>query len=151
MFTKIHHRYISSLFVTLIALFGATACTTTSLVKNENNITIERVDSKGVTISHAYLTHTGDQLSLRGEVKRRFSGRGPIPGHLHITLLDSQGKLIKEADIGYMRRNVKSSVAKFSTKLPVELSPGSTVKITHFSSDTHDEVFPEEAMWRDGK
>lgn len=150
MFKEIHNRYISSLFVAIIALFGATACSTTSLVKEKNDITIERVDSKRASISHAYLSRTGDQISLRGEVKRRFTGRGPIPGHLHITLIDPQGKVIKEADIGYMRRNVKSSIATFNTKLPVDLTPGSTVQITHFSTDTH-KTFPEEAMWRDSE
>jgi len=150
MFKNISHRYISGLFIAIIALFGATACSTTSLVKENQDITIERIDSKGASISHAYLAGTGDQLSLRGEVKRRFTGRGPIPGHLHITLIDPQGTVIKEADIGYMRRNIKSSIANFNTKLPVDLAPGSTVQITHFSTETH-ETFPEEAVWREGQ
>ena len=118
--------------------------------KEKNDINIERVDSKGANINHAYLINTGDKLSLRGEVKRRFTGRGPIPGHLHITLIDPQGKVIKEADISYMRRNVKSSIATFNTKLPVDLTPGSTVQITHFTTDTH-QAFPKEAEWRDGE
>lgn len=150
MFNEIRNRYISGLFIAAITLFGATACSTTSLVKEENNITIERVDSKGASISHAYLIHSGDKLSLRGEVKRRSTGRGPIPGHLHITLIDPQGKVIKEADIGYMRRSVKSSIASFNTKLPVDLAPGSKIQITHFGTDTH-QTFPEETVWRDGE
>jgi len=150
MLKTIRNRYISGLLIAVIALFGATACSTTSLVKEENNIAIERVDSEGANISHAYLTRTDNQLLLRGEIKRRFTGRGPIPGHLHITLIDPQGKVIKEADIGYSRRNIKSSIATFNTKLPVDLTPGSTVQITHFSTDTH-KTFPEEAMWRDSE
>ena len=148
MFKSIRNRYISSILIAGITLFTATACTTTNLVKGENDIRIERVDSKGATISHAYLSQSGDQLSLRGEVKRRGHGRGPIPGHLHVTLIDSQGQVIKEADISYIRRNVKSSIATFSTKLPIELASGSKVKITHFNTKTH-KTYPEEAMWRD--
>ena len=144
---NIQNRYISSLFIAVIALFGATACSTTGLEKKENDINIVGVDSKGASIRHAYFIRTDDQLFVRGEVKRHMTGRGPIPGHLHITLIDPQGKVIKEADIGYIRHNVKSSIADFNAKLPVDLAPGSTVQITHFTSDTH-KTFPQETEWR---
>lgn len=142
-------RYLSGLLVAVITLFAITACSKASLVKEESGISIERVDSKIASINRTYLTRADNQLLLRGEVKRRFPGRGAILGYLNITLIDPQGKTIKDADIGYKRRSVKSSFATFSARLPVELAPGSTVRITHFAPVTNN-TFSEEIMWRDG-
>lgn len=150
MFNKIRNRFTSSLFIATLMLFGTTACSMTGLVKEESNVTIERVDSQKANISHAYLTRSGDKLILRGNIKRRFTGRGPIPGHLHITLINSQDEVIKEADIGYMRRSTKSSIADFNTILPEDLAPGSKIKITHFATDTH-QNHSKNTVWRDGK
>ncbi|MDH5302194.1 MAG: hypothetical protein OEW58_12625 [Gammaproteobacteria bacterium] len=149
MYKSRRNHFIPSILVLGITLFAATACTTTKLVKDENKITIERVDSNTANISHVYLKHSDGQLLLRGEVKpHQSSRRTPIPGHLHITLIDPQGKMLKEADISYMRRSVNSSKAFFSTELPVDLPPGSTIKITHFERQTHEPI-PVEPNWRD--
>ena len=149
MSNMINNRYIANLLIATMTLLGATACSTTSLVKGkEDGIKIERIDSKSATIGHAYLTRTDDKLLLRGEIKRRFTHRGSIPGHLHITLIDPQGKTIKEADIDYKRRNAKSSAATFNTELPVKLTTNSIVRITHFGAGTH-QTIPEKNVWRD--
>lgn len=139
---------LSHLLVVVIALFTATACSTARLERQENGITIERINSDGARISHVYLTRTGDQFLLRGKVKRRFPGRGPIPGHLHVTLRDPQGKVFTEADIDYARRRVNASIATFNIELPVGLTPGSAVQITHFTSESH-KIIPKERLWRE--
>jgi len=137
-----------SLILALSTLLIASGCSTTNTVQQESGITIERIDSSAATISNAYLTYQDGFLSLRGEVKRRLMGRGPIIGHLHVALIDPEGNTLKVADINYMRRNIKSSTASFSERLPLDLSEGSTVRITHFNSEHHDNL-SSEPVWRD--
>lgn len=143
------NRFKNSLLLAVITLLTVNACTSNT-VKSEHGIKIERVNSSNAKIRHVYLTDTDDQMMIRGTLKRHSSGRGPIAGHLHITLLNPQGKVLKEADISYMRRHRKSSISHFSTKLPMKLMPGSTIKITHFSTESH-EVIPLKDKWRDSK
>lgn len=119
-------------FISIITIFGSTACSTYNQARVDDGIKIERVDSKRAKIGHVYITRIDDQLTLRGQINRRLHGREPIPGHLHATLINPQGKAIKETDIGYMRRSVKSSIASFSTIIPVSLDSGSKVKINYF-------------------
>ena len=150
MFNLFKNRYLPSMLIAGITLFTATACSTTKLVKDENGINIERIDSNAADIGHVYVTQVDDTLSLRGELKKRLSKRGPIPGHLHVTLINSQGEMLKEADINYTRRNVKSSKAFFSTKLPIDLPSGSTIRITHFERKTHQPI-PDQPNWKDAQ
>ncbi len=147
MLNNLRSRAATVLLAT-VALCAATACSTTELAKEEHGIHIEQIDSEGATIHRAYLSRDAEALFLRGEIKRRPTDRGRIPGHLHITLIDPAGKPFKEADIGYMRRSTNSSFASFTAKLPVEPAPGSTIIIKHFTSDTHD-VYSAEPAWRD--
>lgn len=141
------NRYLRCSLLAVVTLLTATACSTTNVVKEDSSIKIERVDSKAALVTHAYLSKTGDETILNGEIKRQGHGRGPIPGHLHVTLIDPQGNTIKEADISYIRRSTNSSTATFSTHLPIALQPGSTIKIMHFDTKTH-ETYPNEGMWR---
>lgn len=149
MFNINPNRFQNSLLLAAITLLTVNACTSNS-VKSEHEIKIERIDSSIAKIRHVYLTGESDQMTIRGTLERRFSGRGSIPGHLHITLLNPQGEVLKEADISYMRKHLKSSMSRFSTKLPAKLMPGSTIKITHFSTETHESVAVKE-VWRDSK
>lgn len=141
---------LPGLLIAALAVFTVTACSTTGEVNKETALNIERVDSEGARISTAYLTRMNGHLLLRGEVTRRAVGRGAIPGHLHITLIDPHGKTLKQADIGYVRRSARSSSATFSTQLPLPLAPGSTVRITHFYTETH-EVPAHAPAWREGE
>jgi len=150
MLNKINQHYFNIFTIAAITLLIATGCSTVGKVKEKEGISIERIDSQDASITHAYLTRSGNTLSVRGEVKRNRTGRGPIPGHLHITLIDPTGHTLKEADIGYMRRNTNSSMASFNATLPIELAPGSTIKITHFNTKTH-KTFTEDAKWREGE
>ena len=150
MFKSIRSRYILNILVSGITLFTATACSTTKVVQKESDITIERIDSDNAIVSQAYLMQAGEELMLRGKIKRRHFGRGAIYGHLHVTLTDSKGKAIKTADIGYTRRSVKSSFATFSITLPDDLKSVSTIRITHFKSYTHN-AYPKQGIWRDGE
>ncbi len=147
MFILNRKRYLSSLVLTVITLMTATACSTTQQVKETNSISIERVDSDKASISHAYLS---GENTLKGTVTKKQSSRGPIPGHLHITLIDPQGNIMKEADMSYTRRTAKSSRAFFSAELPIDLSTGSTIRITHFTRKTHEPI-PTEPNWRDAQ
>ncbi|MDH5766401.1 MAG: hypothetical protein OEZ38_10345, partial [Gammaproteobacteria bacterium] len=124
------------LLTTVITMLGSSACSMNNQLK-ENNISIKRLDSKEAQITQTYLNVADNRLILRGQIKQKLHNRGPIPGHLHITLIDPNGQALMETDIGYLRNNVQSSTAKFSTEIPVHLSSGSTIKIAHFTTKNH--------------
>jgi len=129
----------------LFAVF-VSGCATTDYAK-EAQITIDRVDSSTVNISHAYLTKTKEGLLLRGEVKRKTHKHGSIPGHLHIELVDPQGKIIKTAEIEHSRKGSSDHIADFQVLLPLELGAGSVIRVVHHDAMSHKD---EEAVdWRD--
>lgn len=119
----------------------------TSLVKEED-VAIERVDSGSAHITRAYLKTSGTAMVLRGELQRRFPSRGPIPGHLHIELIASDGAAFKEATIGYRRMSVKSRIAKFHIEIPAVPSDIRTVRVIHHDSWS-DESDAAKSPWRD--
>ncbi len=101
-------------------------------------VNFERIDSNAASISHLYLHRTPEGMDLHGELKRKLAGRGAIPGHLHVTLIDPQGQMLKEADIDYKRHNAQSNHAHFSIPLPMTLETGSSIRITHMASERND-------------
>lgn len=118
----------------IVVLSGCAA--NTSLVKEED-VTIERVDSRSARISRTYLQTSDATMVLRGELQRRFPGRGPIPGHLHIELIAPDGVAFKEATIGYKRMSVKSRIAKFHIEIPGMPSDLRSVRVIHHDAISH--------------
>jgi hypothetical protein len=126
-------------------LFGCAANTT--LVKVDD-LPIERVDSRNARITQAYLETSGTEMVLRGELKSRFPGRGPILGHLRIELIDSNGAVSKEASIGYRRLSVKSPIARFHIEIPDSPSEIKSLRVVH--RDPWSYAFePGQSPWSD--
>ena len=123
----------------VILIMFLTACATTTDYAKKAGITIERVDSSTVNVSHAYLAKTADGLLLRGEVKRKIHSHGSIPGHLHIELIDPQGQLIKTAEVDHSRKGSSDHIADFQVLLPLELSVGSVIRVVHHDASSHKE------------
>jgi len=101
-------------------------------------VNFEFINSDTASITNVYLHRTPEGMNLHGELQRKSKARGPIPGHLHVSLLDSQGKLIKSADVDYKRHNKQSNHSHFSIALPIKMESGSTIQITHASSERND-------------
>lgn len=122
-------------------------CSTNVYFVKEADVKVERVDSSSAKVIHAYLQSTESTLVLRGELRRRLPGRGAILGHLHIELIGQHGGVFKEAVIGYKRKSIKSSVARFSLPIPGELTEIGLIRVIHHDARSHMSVM-EESPWR---
>ena len=45
---------------------------------------VDRIDSRNAYIGHVYVRPVDSELKISGSIRKRFHGRSPIPGHLHI-------------------------------------------------------------------
>lgn len=97
----------------------------------DNTVKIEKVSSKQATITSVNVIQEGDQVMLRGEVRRRLVSRGHIPGHIDLEVIGADGSVLEESVIDYHRRSVKSRYAIFHDTLRVTPPPGSTIRVTH--------------------
>lgn len=130
----------------LVAMLAG--CATAQGLAQQQGVKLESVDSGSVRITRTYLDATEEETILRGELERRIPARGSIPGHLHVELIAPDGKVMKEADIGYVRKSFKSRLAKFSLPIPEPLVTGSTIRVTHHDARSH---MPDSSAlpWRD--
>ena len=121
-------------------------CATGSVAK-QAQISIERVDSSSVNITHAYLIKTEEGLSLRGELKRKLHSHGPVPGHVHVEVVSRNGEIIKAVDLDLSRKASSDHIAKFQTTLPNEAA-GNIVRIFHHDALSHKQE-SEAGVWQD--
>lgn len=122
----------------IVLVVSLNACSSYSTRVSDNNIAIERVNSKSVKITRAKLYSTGiNELYLRGELKRRISHKGKVPGHLHVKLVNLKGVVFKEAKFNYKRKNSHSSISKFSIPINSEPKLISAVHVIHHDLRAH--------------
>lgn len=126
----------SSLIFSAIIILLTAGCSNTA-VKSENKINIQKVDSSIAAITIADLFKSDDKWILKGMANRRIPGRGPIYGHLQVSVINPHGELLNEYDINYMKNHNKSTMASYKTELPIDLMPGSTIKISHLTTRSH--------------
>ena len=65
----------------------------------EDSVKLERVDSAHADITRAYLQRAETGMVLRGDLRGRLITQRFVPGHLHIELIDYDGKTFKQASI----------------------------------------------------
>jgi len=138
----------AAIVVPMLLLLLLAGCTTTPTSINKANVKLESVDSRSARIVHTYLQVAGDTMILHGRLVRRLPARGAIPGYLHVELMGPDRKVMKEADVGYRRNNIRSRYAYFSLRLPDALALGSTVRITHNDMRSQS-VEPVLSPWQD--
>lgn len=114
--------------------FGLSGCATTSNSVGQEDIRLERISSQRAKVSYAYIASDDDSFAVRGHVTKRYVARGPIPGHLHVTVVDSAGAVLSDTPIRYMRKSAKSRKADFFLALPEVPPSGSTIRITHHAT-----------------
>lgn len=139
-----------TIFMTAGAMLVAmvAGCATAQGLAQQRGVKLESVDSSSVHITRIYLDTTKEATILRGELKRHIPARGYITGHLHVELIAPDGKVMKEADIGYVHEGGKSRQAKFSLPIPEPLVTGSTIRVTHHDAKSHLSD-SSESTWRD--
>lgn len=86
-------------------------CATYTDPVRESSLSIERVSSQRADVGYVYLRDESGKYWVRGTVKKRFLSRGPIPGHVHITLISPAGEILSDIPVRYMRKSVKSRSA----------------------------------------
>ena len=121
----------------LVAILAG--CATTQGLAQQQGVKLESVDSSSsVRITRTYLDATEEAtIILRRELERRIPSRSSIPGHLHVELIAPDGKVMKEANIDYVRNSFKSRLANFSLPIPEPLVTGSTIRVTHHDARSH--------------
>lgn len=132
----------------LLAMLFLAGCAATPSVWEDNGIKLEGVDSGSARIYRLYLQPTATATLLRGEVTRRIHAHGQIPGHLHVELISPEGKVIKEADVGYRRQSSSAHDGSFELALPGPVAAGSTIRVTHHDPVSH-QPEPVENPWSD--
>ena len=101
-----------------------------NLVSSEG-LHVERVDSSKARIGSLYVGDSDGQLKIRGRLKKRYAGRSPIPGHLHIELLAHDGAVLEAEIVPYYRYNAKSGVSHFSRKFSTRPEDVHTLCVIH--------------------
>jgi len=140
-------KTLTSLGLAVVAGTLIAGCATNGMAK-QKQISIERVDSSSVNVGHAYIDKTADGLTLRGEVKRKIHSHGKVSGHLHVELINPQGQVLKTAEVNHNRKASSDHIADFSTLLPMELAPGSVVRIIHHDMKSHMSD-ASDSQWKD--
>jgi hypothetical protein len=94
-------------------------------------IAIERVDSAHAEVGSVQVRKSPEVIQVHGRLQKRFAGRSPIQGHLHVEALGANGALLAEAITPYRRLNPKMGFSELSQ--PLAVSPGQVrvVRITH--------------------
>jgi hypothetical protein len=94
-------------------------------------IPIERIDSAHAEIASAQVREAPGGIQVRGRLQKRFAGRSPIQGHLHVEALDADGVPLAQATSTYRRLNPKMGLSEFTQPLAVSPDQVRVVRITH--------------------
>ena len=127
------NRYINRrTMLAFLATFGLLAgCATQGrdLIAS-GTVKLEKVSSALGTIDPVTIIQEGEKVKLRGEVKRRPDGRGFIPGHIDLEVIDPEGHVLERCVIDYYP-GPKSTYANFHAILKATPPPGSTIRVIH--------------------
>lgn len=96
-----------------------TACAAGVDLVRDGTVNIERVPSTQVKISDVHVLREDGVMAVYGKTTP-FRRAGFIPGHIHIEVIDPNGKLLRELSADYKRGDTKSRSAHFYVQLPME-------------------------------
>jgi len=87
-------------------------------IKNENTLgseiaKIERTHSRVARIEEVSIINSDAGAIIKGRIRNKVPLRGPINGHLDVRVIDSNGVLLTEDTVKYIRLSHKSRVANF--------------------------------------
>ena len=103
------------------------------LVDNQT-VSLERVPTKYFYISWATVYQEGDATEVRGEIRRRYRGKGGGVGHGHIdvAVLAPDGTVLEEVSTLYYPRDIpRKHAAYFTARLSKVPPPASTIRVVH--------------------
>ena len=135
MMTLHHQNHLITL--TLATLLSGCASMPDNLAAN-GTMKVERVDSRDAHIEIVQVRAVTFGLKISGRLRKRYHGRGVIPGHLHIKIIDRNGEILAQTTSGYQRRSVKTRRSSFSTTISMQQGEVSTIEVIHHGlSDKH--------------
>ncbi|MBZ0070138.1 MAG: hypothetical protein K8I04_00185 [Gammaproteobacteria bacterium] len=142
-------RPMHGFLMILIAAVLVNGCATQGRdLVHDRTVTVESGPSPLATVRRVTVEQRGPDMEIRGEFSRRWPGRGPIPGHIDVSLIDRDGTALWEASLDYRRRSIKSRITVFHVKLEVEPPPGSTLRVLHHNAPIHEPTNHREAQPR---
>ena len=125
-------KHLKLLLLTLIiGLSSACAGMSNKNAVTNDNLNIKNVNSSAATVNLVNIESTAEGTMIRGQLRRKYSAKTAIPGHLDITITDPNGKVQYSGQVGYMRVNRNSAYSRFSLALDEAVAKGSTVTIKH--------------------
>ena len=98
---------------------------------DEKTIKVERIDSPHAKIGFVSIKKMDKVTWIRGDIKRRVPVRGPIFGHLDVTVTSPDGKTLFKDTVTFKRKSLKSKTAQFLIEIKSPILVGSNVSIKH--------------------
>jgi len=106
----------------------------TDLLKN-NTVTVEQNASTKAKVTDIKIEQKDNIATISGKVelvsKSNLSSHRALPGHVDISIVDSEGNIKKLASVQYKKISIKSRYAKFSYDLGSVPKSGSKLIISH--------------------
>lgn len=96
---------------------------------------IERTNSRNARVALVRARAMDHKLRISGALVKRYSGRGAIPGSLHIEILGDEGDLLGQSTSRYSQHGAKSRRAYFSEIVTVRPGDVRTIRIIHQGSE----------------
>lgn len=125
-------------FVTLTMIFMTSGCATMGKnLVHEKMVRVEMVSSQEATVTYVNVIKKGSAVEVSGKLSRRYIGRGPIPGHIDIEVIDQSGTTLEEISTHYHLHSIKSQHAVFQAKLKKIPPSGSVIRVTHNGESSH--------------
>ncbi|MGB7934588.1 MAG: hypothetical protein WCH04_20645 [Gammaproteobacteria bacterium] len=125
------HTRTTIAFLTAFGILAGCATVGKDLVRTDT-VKIEKVSSAHGTVGPVSVIQERNEVTLRGEVRRRPFGPGPIPGHVELEVISPEGDVLQKCVIVYYRPSPESIYANFHAVLKV-MPPGSTIRVEHDS------------------
>jgi hypothetical protein len=120
----------------IAALTALPGCATTNDPVRTGALHVERLASPHAEVAVPSVRQVPNGLAVRGAVKKSFAGRGPIPGHVHLVVIDPAGNTLTDTPVELTRASVKARSATYHAELPIEAPYGSTLQVMHHTAHT---------------
>ena len=133
---KSNIRRLAGAALVLVAGIGVTACASQTAFESAPDMAVERVSSQRFEFDWVRAQRRPHDIQVRGDVSRRISQRGPIPGYVHVSVIGPDGVVLAETDAPLMRRNKQARSAHFYARLPATPPPGSSLQVEHVTART---------------
>ena len=103
-------------------------------IATEGTVNIERINSHNARVALVRARTIDHKLRISGFLVKQYSGRGAIPGSLHIDVLGDDGALLGQSTSHYSQQGAKSRRAYFSEIVTVRPGDVRTIRIIHQGS-----------------